>query len=255
MGWRRLLVYRKKRSRPRIVSSRNSFQTLYEWGSGDFARPPNQDDGGISYWPLDGNSTDVWGDGNGSSTDVVFENGIRDLSGSFNGSSSEISTNQNPDYDWSQYNGLTFVAWVKPTSNPQPQDYAMIFDSGFGNGTLNGYSLEWRPSTPYGNVAAGEELAVNEWTMLTMTVDDVNGVSKIYYNTVQKGKATGTSGQLTDNRYFAIGDNVDGSNNDTFDGLIDEVRLYGRKLEQSDIFELYRYGTKGRDLRKQLVNY
>ena len=233
----------------------SEIQTLYEWGSGDYARPPQESEGGVSYWPLDGDFEDSWGNANGTATDVTFDSGIRGQSGKFNGSSSEISTNQISAFDWSQYSRLSFVTWVKPNSNPQPQDYAMVFDAGFGNGTFKGYSLEWRPGTPYGNVAAGEEIPVNQWTMLTMTVDDINGKAEIYYNTEKKAEISGTAGQLTDDRYFALGDNVDGGNNDTFDGLIDEARLYSKKLTRNQIFELYRYGTRGRDMRKQLVNH
>jgi len=39
-----------------------------------------------------------------------------------------------------------------------------------------------------------------------------------------------------------------------WDGNIDDVRIYDRALSPSEIHELYRYGSKGRDLREKLVN-
>jgi hypothetical protein len=37
------------------------------------------------------------------------------------------------------------------------------------------------------------------------------------------------------------------------DGLIDDVRIYDRALEPWEIHEIYRWGTRGRDLRPDLV--
>ena len=232
--------------------SSEEIQTLYEWGSGDYARPPTD---GVSYYKLDGDATDSWSDNNGSMTDVSFSSGKRGQAGVFNGSSSEISTSSSQSFNWSQYDGVTVNAWVRPTADPQPQDFAMIFDSGFGTGTFAGYSLEWRPNTPYGQIFCGDNIQVDTWTMLTLVINDTEGIAKAYYNTTPKNSVSGSSDQLTDNRYFAIGDNIDSSNNDTFEGLIDEIRVYGRTLSHEEIFELYRYGTRGRDMRKFLVNH
>lgn len=75
----------------------------------------------------------------------------------------------------------------------------------------------------------------------------------IYINGESEASDEGTSDARGTN--FALGAlGVDDGYSSTFDGVIDDVRVYDRALSGDEIFQLYLYGTKGKDLRSFLDN-
>jgi len=236
--------------------SDSEINTLYRWGSGDFARPPTQDEGGISYWPLDGNADDQWGENNGSVNGASFvDDAIRGQACDFTSDQGDyISVPRSTELEPSTF---TVSVWVKRESYSGEKSQRVI-DKGGNN---YGYQISFGNSgdqDPYKPIAVvGDTFLIpptdihslGEWYHVVLVYD--GSTASLYSNGVNI--ASESASISYDSRDLYIGQRDDGAKH--YNGLIDDVRIYNKALTPEEIFELYRYGTRGRDMRKQLVNY
>jgi hypothetical protein len=231
--------------------SLEEIQTLYEWGNGDYASPPNDrtdSSSAVSRWRFDGDVTDSWGSNDGTvQGDIGFTGGIRDQAAKFSGddyvdtgitdlgSSFSLSAwtnleNNSPSKNrifgkWNDIDGYDIILDANNDS------YRIVIDTDSGADVLKGGSTTSR----------GWKHVLCSWDGTT---------ARLYVNGVLKGS-------LTPNSYNSSNDRLAISafkSDRRFKGRIDDARFYSRALEPNEVFQLYQWGTRGRDMRKLTVN-
>lgn len=203
------------------------------------------------HWRLDETTGDVAYDSSGSLVDgslqgCTFDSGsVTGKFGSalrFDGSDDYIAL---PTIQSGLTDGLTVSVWAYPTS---VRNWARFID--FGNGsssdnilfsrrsTTNNLVLEvWNGSTSGGYVTATDAIELNTWQMFSTTVD-MSGAAKIYKN----GEliASGTTGVPANverqSNYFG---KSNWSADSYYKGYMDDIWIYNRVLDSSEIWNLY----------------
>jgi len=205
-----------------------------------FSTTPNTGNGSdnlISSWELNENSgftaIDKKGSNNGIISNATWGSGINGNCLNFNGSSSNVTipnaTNLNPT------NTITMMAWVKT----KEYKTAKIFEKGDldGHGIGIDKGLGWQVGLKMAdntsktlNWGAGLPI-LNTWYHLALTYDGT--VFKMYVNGQLKNSMV-VSGKLVVNSHnLCIGSN-NGSQK-FFNGSIDEVKIFGSALDQTEI--------------------
>ena len=252
----------------RRVLSSNEIETLYEWGDRDYARPPDSSDSGaVSRWSLDDDSdattaTDVWSSNDGTINGAGYTStAIRGKALSFDGTDDYVSM---PDVAELDITGaITVSCWVKLNDDSSHQSFVSKWDDNNGDerAILFGYdagdsavrfTLDADGTYTTVTNVFGDDLKVGNWYHLAGTFDGSSTVSLYLNGTIN---ATGTFSNSIYNtpQVWEIG-SLDEGADWLFNGNIDDVRIYDRELQQWEIHELYRWGTRGRDLRKLTVN-
>lgn len=222
---------------------------LYEMGVADLARPPTD---GVSRYPLDGNATDAWGTNDGTENGglAYSSDAIRGQSGDFDGTDDWIDTAS--DFADSQ-NELTLAAWVKP-DDPSSNNKIVGKDSDTNGRSWNlgvrNNSVRFEIHGSHGVFDAGT-VKQGEWYMVAGVWD--GSTAYVYINGEPVG-TTSSTGSINDtSSTVSIGRRNYSGSEDYFDGHIDDVRIYDYALSLSEVFELYQWGTRGKDMRKDLV--
>ncbi|MGB1004754.1 MAG: LamG-like jellyroll fold domain-containing protein [Salibacteraceae bacterium] len=204
-----------------------------------------------AYFPFDGNTNDMSGSNNhGIPNNAILSPdrfGRPSSTYNFNGVNSSITGAANQELEMTSQ--LTISAWVNTFSHGQQQIFS-IGDNGintyqyclaktYQNGSdriyflAHGISTNFEPNGPnYGN----DSIPLNEWTMLTTTYDGSD--LKLYVNGVLD--RTETINDTFNNSSFPnfhIGQRFDGAQ--SFDGEIDDIVVYNRALNSSEIQQLY----------------
>jgi len=269
---------------------------LYKSGSQvvNKIQPVRLNQGLVGYWSFDGNTmynnvADLSGNGNHgllqptnatSSMKTVGKigQGLR-----FDGSTSYVDSRNNPSV---QITGaLTMASWVNikafPTNTVATWKTILSKGNIFGNPDVVGYGLGLYSSggvqylsASFGSngltsmsVAVAQSASginqVNQWYYVVATWDgttNTNGM-KVFVNGVLNGQGTASVTNLTDKGYnLALGKNAAGASY-FFNGLIDDVRIYNRALNPSEIKALYKMGqatinkTPVNRLNQGLVGY
>ncbi len=188
-----------------------------------------------------------------SGNTVIWSEGVSGTCLSFDGYTSRVTSPAAAAPDVS--GGLTVEAWVAAQEYAHSSS-AIVDHSG---GDANGYSLhmdylghlEFHVQTPGGwmNLKTTAQLPLLSWSHVAAVYDPSSGLS-IYINGVSAG-ALAASGTLVDATGTDIWIGMSHKNeapngtvrpfarsflsNMAFDGLIDEVRIYGRALSRSQI--------------------
>jgi hypothetical protein len=177
-----------------------------------------------------------------------------DLSGStqrvFVGTQSSLDNN----------NTLTWTAWARAEGNPN-NNYGPVFEKGNGSNerkkfqfsqsdpgsTMNAVSATFFASTTNAvSQSVNGTYSLNEWAFWTVTYDD-NGDRKIriYKNAEEVTYLTQQAavGALTDDasQFFIIGGQPP-SGFYSFNGVLDEARVYNRVLTAAEIKRMYEMG-------------
>ena len=236
--------------------SPEEIQELYEWGDRDFARPADENDGGVAYYPLDGNADDQWGANDANANALDFVKGVKNQGIFFDSTEDDLVIPHSNELDSpSQFTLSGFVRMDAVNTSDykcfiwNKNDALAITTGGSdgsgtpliraNNGNFKKYfsnSRELKPGELY-HVA------------FVWNGKDV----KFYCNGVLEDQITMDISINSNSADIEIGGGEYPDWN--FNGLIDELRYYNSVLNAEEIFELYRYGTRGRDMRKQLVNY
>lgn len=221
----------------------------YTSSTGSTGAPSDVTDGLVSWWKLNGNANNSVSSTNGSisnATSTVNQLGQSGMAYAFNGSNSSISTGST--FGLGTAN-VTVSLWVYNPVASNHGIFAHVGAHGYGigmggtqtdgNGTrivmlFNG--VRWIPTTA--NISTG-------WHHVVMTLD-ANGVPMAYLDGVATGSAgayAGTRATSPTGSVVTIG-GLTGSPSNTFNGTIDDVRLYNRLLPLADILALYSAGAK-----------
>jgi len=207
------------------------------------ATPPS---GLLSWWRGENTAADFFGLNNGTvQSGVVFTNGEVGRAFFFNGSSAAVDLGPATNLELQNF---TIEAWVKRAS-PSVVSFDTSGDGvifGFGEG---GYALVIDGSgTPFlnqigdGSAPATAQLTDINWHHLAVTTS--GGTVIIYIDGVAAG-----GGFLNPGYVFTsdagIGGRIDAAAN-FFYGAIDEVSVYSRALEASEVQSIYAAGSAGK---------
>jgi hypothetical protein len=213
----------------------------------------------VAYWPLNERRSEEARDVHGESIDTrlhgEIEGGVttdvRGISSSgayrFEGYEDAINVSEQRELNPAADTGnMTLSAWVKH-EGAQPT-FATIAAKGYNNGyqmhldSSGGETLE--PTFERGGGGEADwssPLNEGEWYHIVGVYNSTAGQElKMYVNGDLKGQGSDTIGNAIGDS-FAIGSNLQSPPSDRryFNGVIDEVRLYDRALDEDEIAELY----------------
>ena len=201
---------------------------------------PNTGDGSgslLSSWEFNENTgttaADKQGVSNGSITDASWATGINGSCLTFNGTSSNVNIPHvaalNPT------DAITMMAWVKTRENKS----AKIFQKGDWDGPGIGIDkwLGWQvgirmeDNTTNSLLWGGGLPILNDWYHLALTYD--GAILKMYVNGQLKNSKAVTGKLKVNTRNISIGS--DNASQKFFNGFIDDVKIYGTALSQTEI--------------------
>jgi Tfp pilus assembly protein PilE len=202
----------------------------------------------VAWWKLNGDANNSVGSPNGvitNATSTIGQTGVADTAYSFNGSSSIISTNST--FGIGSTNA-SISCWVYIPSVSDKGFFAHIgqytgFGIGVGNTTTDTLGnklvmiyegVRWIPTSA--SIGTG-------WHHIVMVVDG-SSIPTAYLDGVSVGSyaSTGMTAPVSSAGSY-IGA-IPSTNADTFNGSIDDVRVYNRTLTQSDILAIYSAGAR-----------
>lgn len=208
----------------------------------------------ISYWKLDessGNAADSVGSNTATNVNVTYTTGKIKNGAVFNGTDGFLSiTSPSTALKSLGYTSdFTITMWVKPNSlsnkctlfnsrgkdTNSPIDFILETD----------LKLKFDRYTPIGGSVTGSlTLTNNSWNFVAVQLDDSNNKVKFWVN--------GSSEELSYTETYSGGSptacviggrNINGSLDQPFKGMIDEVGIWSRKLTSDEISELYNSGA------------
>ena len=189
--------------------------------------------GGIALYQLNGNANDVSGNYNGTASNVTYGTGKFGQAGIFNGSSSRVSipniVNQAADHSVS--------LWVKPINLNSNRGALSMFNGSHllvyltTDGGLNSQGASSSAGSTVGTIN------VNDWNNIVFTYNYATTTYTMYVNGVNRGNDTNFN---FSGRPNSIGCHNNGSSFiDYFLGDIDQVRIFDRALNPTEVSELY----------------
>lgn len=219
----------------------------------------------IGYWRMDDvNSTwDIIDNSTYGHNGTLVNNPITDTGRwgdalDFNYIEDEYIVIDNGNESWAEPENLTLEVWVYPTGLISSSGLETIAGKYEQNSDAFGYSLFIYKNRLYARVvveggASGTQRNVimtgfdayyNQWNHAVLRWDRIAGLT-LWLNGVQQGSAVGGSGDLmrtNSSIWFLVGTDEDfghGRGYHSFDGKIDEVRLWNRALTNDEIKASY----------------
>jgi hypothetical protein len=196
----------------------------------------------VSYYKMEGDSTDFWGTNNGTDTAVTYGTAYGKIGqgASFNGSTSQINLPKN--------------SGTYPTGNTWSMS-AWVYFNGTGGSAVyqfgNAYFVESLSSTGfdyrYYDGSADRTLSVSKtittgWHHFVWTHDrTVGGIA--YLDGVNVGTNSYTTSNSPSYSNVFIGREGSPSGNIFFNGYIDEFGIWNRALSTTEISDLYNGGA------------
>jgi hypothetical protein len=215
-------------------------------------------DGIVSWWPAEGDATDILGDGSTNGTlvgGVTFADGMVGQAFLFDGTDGRVEVPHNPNQNTGSQ--ITIEAWVNPSTSTHGR--TIVQKRSVSN--VGGYVLETLgpPQGPdnalqfvimiggiyWGLHSPGNVLANDTWQHVAATYD--GAAMKIYVNGVEvaSASASGAIDAVTDP--LVMGRNVVVPEPQyAWNGLIDEVSLYARALAPEEIQAIVVAGSAGK---------
>jgi len=248
--------------------SDSEVQTLYRWGSGDFARPLNNENSSsaVSRWAFDGDVTDSWGtnDGTVNGASYVSSGGVRSGAYSFSSDSDYIDAGENERFTYSLWmsNDDTGRRDLLGFNQNNSSTHNVQINSNNNNNNETG-NLRWSYKDSSGTklqAELGRSIPINSGFNHLVFVHRLDQSElRFFFNGIEVplnySSQNSPSAEDFPINFYLGNQNYKGSPLNAIKGKLDDFRIYSKALSKSEIFELYRYGTRGRDLRKQLVNY
>ena len=219
-------------------------------------------EGLVAYWPMDEGSGTVAHDRSDNGHDGTLENGPEWTGESkmgkgalaYDGADDRIVVES---FDVEGGTGITLAAWIKPNSL---NDDARIISKAQGGGTPDHYwamvlsgngedDLEFRLRTDVGapsriTVPDGQDVEAGVWTHLAVTWD-VNDPNMRFYKNGEEIHMAGKPGAavgIGPDVKIGIGNQSISAGADSmdrpFDGIMDDVAIWSRGLNQEEIAEL-----------------
>ncbi|MFI6318761.1 LamG-like jellyroll fold domain-containing protein [Nonomuraea sp. NPDC050556] len=130
---------------------------------------------------------------------------------------------------------LTFSAWLRPNASHYETAVLKLESSTWGAATITAPLAIYQTETGFriwvnNRVIEPTMTPASVWTHLAVTVD--GGIARIFVNGIEAASLEGVGdvGAHTNNRYV-----FGGQNNTSYDGAVDEVRLYTAALDAGQI--------------------
>ncbi len=203
----------------------------------------------VAEWHFDGSAQDTSGNGNnGTINGAAFVQGISGQALSFNGVDDMVVVPHSPSLSLDKY---TLEAWIKRDQNRELVATEAIIVKRYEQSWMDNYGLYIYPN---GKVAASsyspdiwtwfdltsaKNISAGEWYHIAATYDRTT--LKIYINGVLDNSVNTQYRPYQNNYQLVIGRACWGDpclfkpSNPSFNGIIDEVRIYNRALSASEI--------------------
>ncbi|MEO8235116.1 MAG: LamG-like jellyroll fold domain-containing protein [Flavobacterium sp.] len=136
----------------------------------------------------------------------------------------------------------SFSIWIKPTSIGSDNH---VFGYGMASGE-SAYGISFNASTVYNfawntNISASNSSLLNQWHHIVTTYDASQN-AKMYIDGALVSNQNRPNWNTASNSYFYLGDRF-GSDNNSFVGYLDDLKIYNYALSQADITSLYTNNT------------
>lgn len=265
--------------------SQDEIESLYKWGNKDYTNSSlhdGTDPDAVSRWRFNQPSTtaavDSW-----DSNDGVIKGSNYDVNSITNSGYSLNFTNNEQDWvDLGTSNfpidNFTISLWFNTEKWNDFEDVIQHSTSNTNQGDENRISLERANNWDGYNDAVGSrtedgimlllgnnngsnlsavftetEFEKNTWNHIAFGLDD-NDEAVMYVNgrSENKGNVNITPDSIGT---FGVGLAFEEESSRWFDGLIDDVRVYSRVLNDKEVFQLYQWGTRGQNLRDVVRDY
>jgi|CXWL01.1.fsa_nt_gi hypothetical protein len=230
-------------------------QTIYNAGSAgqchECTPPPANM---VSWWPGDGNTSDIIGSNNGIAEGNLSYSSAKVLQGfNFDGTTADIRIPASTSLDVGARGAMTIDMWIKPTAvtnNPLAEWGSGITGAHFwlGGSEVPG-NLYINLTDTGGNYhvlqAAGGVVVPNEWQHVAMTYDSASGIAAIYLDgSIVAGPTNLGSFTPATASDLYLGFRINSGYR--FSGVMDEVELFDRALSQTEIQAIYNAGSAGK---------
>lgn len=218
-------------------------------------KPPTQNLGLVGYWTMDGGDisgtslTDKSGNGNtGTITGAVKTIGKIGQALDFNGSSQNVNAGSSSSLNVT--GNITITAWIKARSYGGGSKGRIVdrsantsgYDFQIENSAVsNGLTFIPDAANPVDNITSlANAVSLGKWYFVAVTYD--TATAKIYVNGyLNNSKSLSRAIPSIASRDFYIGYRSDGIR--SFNGSLDEVRVYNRVLSATEIGKLYNAGS------------
>ena len=222
--------------------------------------PPS---GLVSWWPLDGNAEDVIDQDNGTlDGDPSFVEGLVGPALLFDGTNDSVRVPASSSLNVGAGNGLTLELWIKPSQVDHQAPLLEWSDTnsivglhvwmstvglaGGGPGNIFANLIDTDGNAHQISSTTGL-LDTNRFHHLALTYDKASGVAQIYHDGQVVLEQTVGSFDVETRPDLYFGWRPLGSaGGDRFAGVMDEISLYGRALESTEIQSIFAAGTAGK---------
>jgi len=208
----------------------------------------NAPENNMGWWSADGNTNDFYGNNNGEMKNgATFSTGIVGQAFSLDGVNDFVSVPDSPSLDITD--GLTIEGWFKTNAYNPSGNSALV--SKLGKESERSYTLFidsagklYFLTSSSGNAGmsiTGPTLPLNQWTHIAAVKDSGSPSARMYVNgdLVSSGNVQhlirNSNAPLTLGTYYTM----EGNPIDFFNGIIDEVGIYGRALTSSEIKDIF----------------
>jgi hypothetical protein len=198
----------------------------------------NLKEGLVAYYPFDNGTEDASGNGNDGENHKA--NRERDVNGTKNGSyrfSNDKDRITIPvDINAGSMPQMAMCAWVYPFNR---WDEITVISNDDGGGDRKIYTVKqgkkyvWAISNGKGKAIGKVPVEHREWVFLVANYDEKSGYASIY---VDGQKTLGKTSMDMGSAMTMIGSNT--HDNEDFEAIIDEVRIYNRLLDSEEIDSL-----------------
>jgi uncharacterized repeat protein (TIGR03803 family) len=196
----------------------------------------------ISWWSGDGHAGDIQGSNNGTLQNGAMATGAGKVGQafSFDGVNDCVSVANHATLNG--FSSATIDAWIKLNTVSGRQAIISKVPAGEYYLLVNNGRLSFENDNLGAGAFTGATLlSANLWYHVAVTYDGVN--TRLYVNGVEDGNRAGVWSNAN-TQPLTIGQR--GSNEDFFNGLIDEVEIFNRALSVVDIQSLYNAGSFGK---------
>ena len=221
-------------------------------------------DGIISWWPAEGNGTDIIGSHNANLVNGGGY-GVGLVSQAFNldGVDDRVLVSDTPDHDFGPGQAFSIETWIRAYPNNTDFGITTIFDKRFApdTGHCLGYEFNLSGGRVHTRLSNSILTGGNDWGPAGPNVQDgnfhhvaltldrnsptgghfyVDGVPVLNFN------PTSEAGDLSNDQPARMGNHPTPGFNAFLRGLIDEPTLYSRVLSASEIQDIFRAGSAGK---------
>ncbi len=208
-------------------------------------------DGLVAYYPFNGDAKDESGNGNDGTVNgaTLTEDrfGNKESAYNFNGMGNKIVVQDVPLLNFGKTE-LSIAVWIKTT---QTGIWKRILTKRARINTENWYSLAvWNGKARFEIYAQGQldstsDVNDGRWHLLVITRNSSNNKFSMYIDGNLEVTMTDEGRNLNSSidTPLEIGIWANESYDETFNGFIDDIRIYNRALSESEIQQLYNYQT------------